>query len=151
MERFKLIRWKSFLKNVKSELKKIVANIEKTGKNEINVDDKKLSKLIEELDNKIDESITYFKETYIQKGLKVPKEHDEFTDALIQIKRDLIDIKKDPKAKINSIITEIERVGKLSGKEKLSIFGVVTIFVILGGILTAIILPTIKHKKKKKH
>jgi len=140
------INAKYFFKMVMNELK----NVFKEGAEKIKINEDQLDKLIEELKNKIkivDDKIKSYKD----KG--VPTRYKDFRESLNNVKEHLENIKEaeDPTEHIKALKNDLVKLSKLTGKEKLTVFGVYsTFFLILTGILTAIIVPSLKHKTKKK-
>ena len=149
MEIFQYFSYVNFSKYVLEELK----YISKEGDDiTIKIDRERLNKLINELEKKVDE---------LNKNKnKLSSVKERFRDVLNEYIENLNELKNiinrdhdkyEIVAILNKLEDNLEKTIEISKKVKLSLYGVVSIiFLILSGILSAIIIPTIKHKKKKK-
>jgi len=154
METFRSIRWKFFFKDVLKELDKLIEKVKDQGKDVIKPKKDRITKLTTEIDTKISNIDKNIK-SYTDKNSEVPKYLQELKSELQRIKTSLNNIAgggENIESEFNRLKDSLKNLAKLSENEKLASIGAINfgiIFVILAGILTAIIIPSLKHKKKK--
>ena len=159
MEFLKYFSYEKFSKYVLDEIKEITKEADDIN---IKINREKLDKLINVLEKKVKQIETKYK----IKDRIVPSSGDE---ALVMQFRDLFNLyaqrlkqlkevtdrpydKYEVVAILNRLEEDIEETIEITKEKKLSLIGIGSfIFIILTGIITAIIIPTIKHKKKKKN